>query len=113
MGDKKIEYVMDDKKIGYSVKQIDLLCERLTEYENFLSGKIEKMNICDLCCTNCSDCLVYNCDDGMEARRFIYNFHYTVSAFECIKKWYLEMIKRANKRLEESGSWWFIEGNLQ
>ena len=97
--------------------QVDYLVKRLNEYSE---GELKECQLCMYASQIaqvtfvCGDCLLYNkegdCNSGSKARKDIKLRHQMTVDKSMIKRWYDLMIKRANKRLEEEGLPWRIEG---
>ena len=97
--------------------QVDCLVKRLNEYEE---GALKPCQLCRYArqiaqaTFVCGDCLLCNkegdCTSGSKSRKDIKLRHQMTVDKSMIKCWYDLMIKRANKRLEEEGLPWRIEG---
>ena len=98
--------------------QVDYLVKRLNEYSE---GELKECQLCmyasqiaQVTFVCGGGCLIHDneggCASGYKARRDIKLRHQMTVDKRIIKNWYDLMIKRANKRLEEEGLPWRIEG---
>jgi len=108
----------------YSDEHIDALVDRLEQYEEAFEGKERDGRACLMCVTahpfRCVNCLIRDygkmgCSglNRERIRRWVkIGICYHRIRIEALD-WYREMIKRANKRLTESGNKWRVEGKYE